>query len=174
MNKNSLLYKILTHFEEIISGGFILVTTALVIMNVFLRYVMNTGLYWSEEVATGAFVWSVFIGAVAAYKHGKHIGVDLLVILLPGKIQKLVTVLVDLVLIGLNGYITYLAVIFVRFSHIKPTPVLGVSSAYISSSLVVSFALMTMYSVYFLFRDIRKQELDEDNVAAKLLRREEE
>ena len=49
------------HFEEVLAGAFIVVTTVLVLVNVFLRYFMNTGLYWSEEVVTSCFVWSVFL-----------------------------------------------------------------------------------------------------------------
>lgn len=70
--EQSYFKKIISNLEEIIASGFIIVTTVLVIINVFLRYFMDTGLYWSEEVATGCFVWAVFIGAVAGYKRGKH------------------------------------------------------------------------------------------------------
>ena len=34
------------HFEEVLAGAFLMVTTILVLVNVFLRYFMNTGLYW--------------------------------------------------------------------------------------------------------------------------------
>lgn len=156
--KESYLKKILTNLEEIIASGFIILTTVLVVINVFMRYFLKAGLYWSEEVATASFVWAVFIGAVAGYKKGKHIGVDILVILLPAKIQKAVVIIVDMVLILLNGYMTYLAVIFISLSYIKPTPVLGISSAYISSALLVSFIWVTIYSVIFLVRDIKRTD----------------
>lgn len=156
--KESNLKKILNNIEEIIASGFIIVTTVLVVINVFMRYFLKTGLYWSEEVATASFVWAVFIGAVAGYKKGKHIGVDILVNLLPSSIQKVVVIVVDLVLILLNGYMTYLAVVFISLSYIKPTAVLGISSAYISSALLVSFTWVTIYSVIFLVRDIRRTD----------------
>ena len=156
--KQNFFKKIINNLEEIIAAGFIILTTVLVIMNVFMRYFLKAGIYWSEEVATASFVWAVFIGAVAGYKKGKHIGVDILVNLLPAKIQKVVVIIVDIILIILNGYMTYLAVVFISLSYIKPTPVLGVSSAYISSALLVSFALVTLYSVIFLIRDIRRND----------------
>lgn len=156
--KQNFFKKIINNLEEIIAAGFIILTTVLVIINVFMRYFLKAGIYWSEEVATASFVWAVFIGAVAGYKKGKHIGVDILVNLLPAKIQKVVVIIVDIILIILNGYMTYLAVVFISLSYIKPTPVLGVSSAYISSALLVSFALVTLYSVIFLIRDIRRND----------------
>jgi TRAP-type C4-dicarboxylate transport system permease small subunit len=125
-------------------------------LNVFTRYFLRTGIYWTEEVATACFVWSVFIGAAAAYKHRAHVGVDMLVNLCPPKTKKAITIIVDFVLLLINGYITYIAVIYISLSYKKPTPVLGISTAYISSSILVSFALTTIYSVYFLIKDIKQ------------------
>jgi len=150
------LKKVLSNFELILASTCIIITTSLVMLNVILRYFFKTGLYWSEEVATACFVWSVFIGAAAGYKHKAHVGVDMLVNLCPPTLKKIIIIVVDLILLLINGYITYIAVIYLSLSYKKPTPVLGISTAYISSSILVSFALMTIYAVYFLIQDIRK------------------
>lgn len=147
---------ILDNFELIIASIFITITTGLVLMNVFLRYFMNTGIYWSEEVATTCFVWCVFVGSAAAYKNGAHLGVDVLVKKLPRIPSAIVKILVDLCLIAVNGYILYLSVIFVSTSYMKPTAVLAVSSAWVSSSLIVGFGLTTIYSIRDLIVDIKK------------------
>lgn len=156
MKNKELLKKILCNLEEIIASIFLIITTGLVVVNVFMRYVMDSGLYWSEEVATICFVWSVFLGAAAAYKRGKHIGVDILINKLPKGIRNVVVILVDILLIVLNGYITYLAIVYVSMSYVKPTPVLGISSMYVSLALVIAFALMTVYSIVFIVRDYKK------------------
>ena len=49
-----------------------------VFVNVVMRYALNTGLTWSEEVAVNLFVWVIFLGAVLAGLEGLHIKVDLL------------------------------------------------------------------------------------------------
>lgn len=134
------------HFEEIIASIFILITTILVLVNIFLRYVLKAGIYWSNEVATICFVWSVFIGAAGAYRRGMHIGVDMVVKKLPPSVRKIVNILVQIILLLVNGYIFIISIIFVRHSYIKPTQVLGVSSAWVSVCLIVSFALTTLYS----------------------------
>ena len=147
---------ILSNMEELIASAFLIITIILVVVNVFLRYVMNTGLVWSEEVATGCFVWAVFLGAAAGYKRRIHIGVDIVVNLLPQSIQAMVNIVVDLLLIAINGQITYLCVLYLQTSYKKPTPVLGISSAYISTAILVSFVLMTIYSLYFFSKDIKQ------------------
>lgn len=145
---------ILQNFEDIVASIFISVTTVLVIINIILRYIFNSGLVWSEEVATGCFVWSVFIGAVAVFKHRGHVGVDLIVKRLPQAMQSGVRLLTDLILVALNGYMAYLSVLYIQTSYTKMTPVLGVSSAYISSSVLIAFVLMTAYSVKFVVEDL--------------------
>lgn len=152
------LKKVLSNFELILASTCIIITTSLVMLNVIMRYFFKTGIYWTEEVATACFVWSVFIGAAAGYKHKAHVGVDMLVNLCPPTIKKIIIIVVDLILLLINGYITYIAVIYLSLSYKKPTPVLGISTAYISSSILASFALMTIYAVYFLIQDIRKNK----------------
>lgn len=145
---------ILQNFEDIVASIFISITTVLVIINIILRYIFNSGLVWSEEVATGCFVWSVFIGAVAVFKHRGHVGVDLIVKRLPRAMQWSIRLLTDVILVVLNGYMAYLSVLYIQTSYTKMTPVLGVSSAYISSSMLIAFVLMTAYSVKFVVEDL--------------------
>lgn len=145
---------ILQNFEDIVASIFISITTVLVIINIILRYIFNSGLVWSEEVATGCFVWSVFVGAVAVFKHRGHVGVDLIVKRLPQAMQWSIRLLTDLILVVLNGYMAYLSVLYIQTSYTKMTPVLGVSSAYISSSVLIAFVLMTAYSVKFVVEDL--------------------
>ena len=146
----------LDNFELIFASICVSVTTILVLVNVFLRYFMNTGIYWSEEVATMCFVWCIFVGSAAAYKNGAHLGVDLVIKKLPKGPRAIVKILVDILLILINGYILYLSVKFVSTSYQKPTAVLAISSAWVSSSLIVGFGLTTIYSVMDLVKDVRK------------------
>ncbi len=147
--------KIFSNLLEIASGTCFLVCTGLVLVNVFLRYFLHTGLYWSEEVCTSCFVWGVYLGAAACYKRQMHLGVDVLVKKLPMTVQKIFTIILDILLIVLNAYIAYESYVYVTLSHTKPTAVLNISSAFISVSLVVSFACMTIFSVKFLIDDIK-------------------
>ncbi|MDD6616836.1 MAG: TRAP transporter small permease [Lachnospiraceae bacterium] len=153
---------ILEYFEEILASIFIIITTGLVLVNIFFRYFLHSGIYWSEEVATSCFVWSVFLGSASAYKRGMHLGVDILVNKMPGPLRKTVKLLVNMILVVINGVIFYLSCKFVSLSYIKPTAVLGVSSAWVSSSLIVGFGLTTLYSVMHLITCIRKLSKGEE------------
>lgn len=150
---NKTLSFILHNLEDIVAAIFISITTILVVVNIIMRYVLNSGLVWSEEVATGCFVWSVFIGAVAVFKHRGHVGVDIIVKMLPVGPRKALMTLMDIILVILNSYMAYLSIVYISHSYTKMTPVLGVSSAYISASVVIAFVLMTVYSIKFVWQD---------------------
>ena len=143
------------NFEEFVSGFFIVITVLVVILNVFLRYVFNMGIYWAEEVATISFVWSVFIGASATYKHRMNLGIDFLTKRGSQRTQTKVKFVVDMMLLMITGYIFYLSVIFTRVSSIKPTAVLGISSAYVNSALMFGFGLMIIQTIFFLIQDLK-------------------
>ncbi len=83
---------------------------AMVVMvfgNVVLRYAFNSGISVSEEVARWAFVWLTFLGAVVALKDNAHLGVDLLVRLLPRAGRRFCLILTQLIELGLCVFMFY-------------------------------------------------------------------
>ena len=150
---NLLVSRVMRNFEELLCGAFLVTMILLVITNVFLRYLFNYSIFWAEEVATICFVWCVFVGASATYKHKMDMGIDLLIKKTPAKIEIAIRFAVQLILLALNGYIFYMAIVFTKIAWIKPTAVLGVSSAVLNSALIVGFGLITFHTIRFLVRD---------------------
>jgi TRAP-type C4-dicarboxylate transport system permease small subunit len=56
---------------------------AIISAEVFFRYVLNSSIYFSEELSRFCFIWAGFLGASLALREGRHIGVTLLVERLP-------------------------------------------------------------------------------------------
>ena len=146
--------KIFENIEMILGSIAISVTILAVIMNVFLRYGFGIQFIWVEEVSVGCFVWAVFLGATAAYKNKTLIGVEVLTQMLPFKWKRGLELIVYTLLLVLNVMLCYLSYFYTIQSR-KLTPGLEVSYAYINSSMVVSFGLMSIYSLKFLIEDIR-------------------
>lgn len=142
------------HFEEILCSIFLVTMISLVIINVFLRYLFGYSIFWAEEVATICFVWCVFIGASATYKHKMDLGIDFLITKMPPQIEKHARFLTGLILLVINGYIFYMAIVFTKIAWAKPTAVLGISSAAFNASLVMGFGLITFYAIRFLYHDL--------------------
>ncbi len=153
MGKGAKYY--LDNLEEILCGCFLVFMVSLVIVNVFLRYLFSYSITWAEEVSTICFVWSVFIGASAVYKHKMDMGIDVLILRLPLSAQRYVRLLVRVILLLINGYIFYMSIVFTSIAWAKPTAVLGVSSAVFNSALIVGFGMITFHTLGFIRNDLR-------------------
>lgn len=62
---------------EAVSGACLLLfIVASITTQVFARYLFGEPLLWTEEAATYAFIWCVFLGAAAGYKRSRHIRIE--------------------------------------------------------------------------------------------------
>ncbi|WP_027721883.1 TRAP transporter small permease [Maridesulfovibrio zosterae] len=145
---------LLKNFDLILSGFFLCITVLAVIINVALRYLFQSGLFWAEEVATSAFIWSVFVGSAAAYRYKMHIGIDFVAKIGPQIWQNFIAVIIDCMMCIINGYIVYLSILYIHANKLKRTPVLDIPAIYINSALTVGFSLMTIYALAFLYKDL--------------------
>ena len=80
--------KYLTHAMNTVIVVALALMVVMVFGNVVLRYVFNSGITASEELARFCFLWLIFVGSVVAMKERAHLGVDTLISRLPrgGKI----------------------------------------------------------------------------------------
>ena len=73
--------------EAWLLGGLVAAMTLTSFLQVICRYVFNSPLVWSEELARYLFVWVGLVGAGAAVRTGGHFGLDLLYRKLPGAVR---------------------------------------------------------------------------------------
>lgn len=89
----------ITKTEEIIAGAALVVVVAAVSWGVFIRYFTHQPATWTSEVGMIAFAWTVFVGARAAFKHGGHISIDMVVMFLPDGLRSWLQTAVDVVVV---------------------------------------------------------------------------
>jgi TRAP-type C4-dicarboxylate transport system permease small subunit len=61
--------------------------TILVVAQVFFRYILSSSIDSADELSRLFFVWAIFLAIPHGVKYGVHVGIDLLVRLLPQKAQ---------------------------------------------------------------------------------------
>jgi len=142
-------------FELYLGSFFLTITSVIVIMNVFTRYYLKFTYTWAEEVAVGAFVWTIFLGFASSYKKKDLIGVEVLVAILPEKARDIVEFITSIIITVLSAVMLYFSYIYVAGST-KITAALEISYKYIYASIVLSFALITLYSIYFSMQIFKK------------------
>jgi TRAP-type C4-dicarboxylate transport system permease small subunit len=152
---SNFLKKIGKDFELYLGSIFLSATTLIVIMNVFTRYFLRFTFHWSEEIAVSAFVWTIFLGFASAYKSKELIGVELILNLLPKKGRSVLEFFTSLIITVLSS-----AMFFFSFKYVvgstKITAALEISYKYINTSIIISFALITLYSIYYAVQSFKK------------------
>jgi len=69
--------------EENIMAGILGIMTLLTFANVVTRYIFNFNILWALEVTVFLFAWLVILGSSYALKKSAHLGVDVIINLLP-------------------------------------------------------------------------------------------
>jgi TRAP-type C4-dicarboxylate transport system permease small subunit len=81
--------------------------TVLIFIQVIFRYVFNQPLAWTEELGRFLFIWMTFVAGVVAARRGQHIGVELIVNMLPRAGKKAIGVFAHLVSTAFFGIISF-------------------------------------------------------------------
>lgn len=100
--------------EEIISAVLLAIMASTAFINVIVRYCSNLSFAWTEELTINLFVWVVLLGTSAVFRHGGHLGMNLLYNSFPKKIRFFCLVLilaVGFVFFSVLGWYGYLEVI---------------------------------------------------------------
>lgn len=120
-------------------------------LQVFFRYVLESGLTWSEEVSRFCFVWFVYISASLAAQKGTHIRVTLLTNLFPGG-RRCCLALADAIWIAFNGFVVVSGVLLIdnMISH----PVYSTS---LFMPLVYVYVVIPLAHTLMIIRIVQRQ-----------------
>src|SRR5699024_10629959 len=73
------------------------------VLQVFYRYVLDSALYWPEEVSRASLVWLSFVGAAVGVRQGTHIAITAIYDRFPRRVRALADLITTLA-IGFIGY----------------------------------------------------------------------
>jgi len=99
--------KYLNRLDEWLIAILLAAMTLLTFSQVVMRYVFNSGFTWAVEMTTILFAGMIFIGISYGVRVGAHIGVDVLVKLLPNKLRRAVSILAVLLCLSYAGMVIY-------------------------------------------------------------------
>ena len=158
------LRKIAANADLIIASGAFCLSIVIIVMNVTLRYLISKPIVEAEELSALAFVWIIFVGASAVYRKNGNISIDILVILLPGIIRKVIDILIKLILLIVNFYIVYLTVGLYESVQIKTTFVLRIPYTSFYLAIFLGYGFMGFYAIKNLGKSIKSLIYNKDKV----------
>jgi len=174
MKKKSLIKRILTNLDALICGVTLTLCVILVNANVIFRYFLNNPIKWTDEVVTGLFIWTVFMGSAYAHRKHAHLGVDIVVNLIHGKTRKTIEFVMDIIQILILVLLTYISaqyvcnliwkrgIIFQQVDGVLKyvgqikytyTDTLRIPKWYTGVAVPLGFGLSLIYAIYFFLRD---------------------
>ncbi len=130
---------------------------AIVLLQVFCRYVLNSSLFWSEELARYLMVWLTFLGASSGYYRGIHPSIDLLTVRLPHTLHKASRIAVHLISMVLFVVMIYYGIRFAYFIRLQISPALALPKWLIFSVIPMSGCLFLLHCIVFLASDIKER-----------------
>lgn len=146
----------LNSLSRIILGVIVGSMLVIIVMQVILRYLFNTGFTWPEEVTTFLMAWMTFLGSAIALKQSEHISLELFVGLLPKKIYILVRFISRILVFSFILLFTYLAFNFALGSLSYSANTVDISLFWPRVSIFVSSLLMIIYTIEFILGDVRE------------------
>ena len=124
-------------------------------LGVFSRYVLFRTFTWYDEIARLCFVWIVFLGAAVGVKRGAHFGLHLLTDRLPERPRRAAILLTPAVVVAFGIVLIVQGWEFLQLGRFQSTPVMGLSKVWVYAAMPVGGALMALFALRALWRQMR-------------------
>lgn len=149
-----------------IAVGFALaLILVLTLAQVVLRYFFDSPLLWSEELSRLLVVWMTFIGAAAVCWQGRHLSVDVFVVLLPERVRKFVRLINQFLALGFLTILAWKSFRIVKLENFQEMSILPLPAGTVRLAATVGAILMiiAIVSRIFLARRLHSKQPDNNN-----------
>lgn len=123
--------------------------------NVVMRYAFNAPIAWGDELIQFAFIWLVFLGAVAAIKSDSHYSLTLLIDNVPRPVALLLGVLGDLAVIAICAAFAWYGLKLIQLFSFQTSPSLELPMGVVFASLPLSSVLMIVVRMVKMIERVR-------------------
>lgn len=134
------------HLEESLLIVLSIVMTTSITMQVFMRYVLNSSLSWSEELARFCFIWLVYIGISYGVKKQRHIKVDVVLQFINDKQKVVLGLIANVIFLAFSLLITVYGYDIAQqlLGWGQTSPALHVPMGFVYMATPVGFALTSI------------------------------
>jgi len=139
-----MFFKLLNKTIEVLTIIILAVITAMVSVEVVLRYGFGQSLFITEEFTRYALVWMVFLACSLAVVDNSHIRVEFVVNLFKGKMRAFVNLAAQMIFIVFLVFLIVEGMIALSFQFEQIIPTLNISMFWFYLALPVGGALMVL------------------------------
>ena len=135
-----------------VAGVALVAMTALVAVQVFARYVVGAPLTWTEPTAILLMGWFILLGAAVGTREGYHLSFDVLLMVLPQRIVRILHSVSDLVVAGFGAGMAWFGFELLTRTWTASMPTLGLPGGVAFIPLTLSGVLIVIFSAERLAR----------------------
>jgi TRAP-type C4-dicarboxylate transport system permease small subunit len=126
---------------------------------VFGRYVLNDTPVWAESTALVLVLYVTLLGAAVGVRDAGHIGMESLLVLVPERIRNRMELLIHALVAVFGAIMSWNGAILAESVAPYKIPTLGISEAFNQAPLVISGALIVLFSIEHIIALLRGEEV---------------
>lgn len=159
--KDNKIKNIIGNLDIAVASIALIVLIVLTSSGVVMRYIIGKPYTWLEEVQLFCMVWIVFGAAGAAFRTGSHVAIEMVVDMFPEKVQKIIGIFVDIVVLIVIAYLFKQSIGFIGMfaKSGRSTSMLDIPYTLDYGIAPVSYVLMVIS--YFYSKYLKKPENEE-------------
>ncbi len=157
--KENKVISILANLDIAVASVILTVLIVLTFLGVVWRYIFNNPFTWLEEVQTSCMVWIVFAAAGAAFRSGNHVAIEMIVDLMPAKMQKVMEWLISIVVVVVIGYLFKQSIGFIQvfIKSGRATSMLKIPYTVVYGIAIVSYIDMIISYFYSIIKGVKSE-----------------
>lgn len=146
--------KVISCLDALMKGVIILTTVVMILsctLQVLSRFVLSHPFSWTEEMARFSFIWWSFFGAAYVVRLNGHLGMDLLIKILPYKGRWVLQRISFLISLAFCLLVTYQGIKITAIQAGQLGDLVPISMAWVYSVVPVTGGIMAIYLIYLIF-----------------------
>jgi TRAP-type C4-dicarboxylate transport system permease small subunit len=149
--------KIIQIIDKTLAFSLMFLMTAIVLSvlwQVLSRYLLQSPSSGSEEIARFLLIWISLFGAAYSYRIKLHLGLDIVVKIMPPTKQILATIFCHLAVLIFSALVLILGgyyLVSLTFNPIQISPALGLHIGYVYMALPLTGILISIYAINDLY-----------------------
>ncbi|EEU9596473.1 TRAP transporter small permease [Escherichia albertii] len=151
-------YSIIEKVYLIIGTILLIALISVVLLQVISRPLPISSPAWTEEAARFLLVYVVAFGCALATGKRELVNVDLVVSMLSPALRKYLVLTIDLIIFSCSLTLMINSVEYVESTMWRMATTLPISQAWVTSSVIIITANMSLFTLFNLIRDFTPQE----------------
>jgi TRAP-type C4-dicarboxylate transport system permease small subunit len=130
-----------------VAGSAFVIIAALIIAQVFSRYVLQAPPTWTEELTRYVFVWLAWLSAAVVFRKGQHVTIDAINAIMPDRLKGLHEFFVKVVCVAILIFLLTYGWQALEFAT-SYSPALNIQMVYVyASAPVAAFIMLTLVAL---------------------------